>query len=151
MTRKLRAKPEAYAARGLCICSGENYPHRRLEGCPPIADGTEPGAARSPVAAAMHGVSPGELIAQLKAGAKTMLTSGLGDPCPPAGELARLEVRTAERDRALELLEQAERLVRRLGGYMESDDQAVMREIRALLVSHGRREPEVRVTWVDRE
>lgn len=71
------------------------------------------------------------------------------DPDPPRGDLARLEVRTAERDRALELLDRVERLVARIGGFMTPVDQDLMREVRETLAEAGCRVDE-RPLWTDR-
>lgn len=67
----------------------------------------------------------------------------------PRGDLARLEVRTAERDRALDLLDRVECLVARIGGFMTPADQDTMREVRAALVESGKR-VDVRPLWTDR-
>jgi len=61
---------------------------------------------------------------------------------------AELEVRTAERDRALDLLDRLERIVP--AGYMPPEHQSVLRETRAALVELGKRAPEDRPVWVDR-
>lgn len=49
-----------------------------------------------------------------------------------------LEVRTAERDRALDLLEQVLRVVTEIGGYMDPADQDRVRAARALLADRRR-------------
>lgn len=53
----------------------------------------------------------------------------------------RAERNAAERDGALDLLEQLVAIVRREGGYMAPEDQAVLRVARALLAEHGRAVP----------
>lgn len=86
MARRLKAKPEALAARGK------------------LADGTHPGMARSPVAEF------------------------------DASDVASIDVRLAEGDRAIELLRKLERCLSREAGYMRPEDQDSMRAARALLV-----------------
>lgn len=138
--RKLKAKPEALAARGK------------------LADGTAPGTERSPFAGIDRSIAPESLqhvkpsrpLSQdliLEGGAIMARREGM-DSAP--FELARLEIRTAERDRALDLLEQLERVLTKIGGFMTPADQDTLRAARALLVELGRREPENRAMWQDR-
>jgi hypothetical protein len=105
--RRLRAKPEALAARGK------------------LAEGTQPGT----VAVA----------------AETQLRSVVN--ALHVGHLAQdLQQRTAERDRALELLAQLERIITATGGYMVHTDQVLLREAQALLVQFGKQLAANRVT-----
>lgn len=60
------------------------------------------------------------------------------------------ETAGAERDRALDLLSSLEGALTKIGGFMPPEVQLALRDSRALLVEHGRREPEPRVIWVDR-
>ncbi len=134
----------------------------RVRKVPGLADGTEPGTEPSPFAGIDRGVNPVSLqhMATPRPLTRELLREGLAevarregwtmDPAPPAGELARLEVRTAERDRALDLVAQLERIITATGGYMSPEDQAWLREAQSLLVEHGRRAPEQRAVWVDR-
>lgn len=62
---------------------------------------------------------------------------------------ALLEIRTAERDRLLDVVERLERIVP--PGYMEHEGQTVLYQARALLVEMGRRAPSPFAPWVDRK
>lgn len=118
MTRRLRAKPEALAARGK------------------LAEGTQPGT---------------ELIPEAQQCRDAMGRSALATPELQASTLLRdLDVRTAERDRALALLAQLEHTLTAIGGYMSSADQQWLREARSLLVQFGHRAPENITPWKDR-
>jgi hypothetical protein len=61
-----------------------------------------------------------------------------------------LEFAGAQRDRAVDLLVELERIITAVGGYMTPGDQERLREARALLVEAGRRAPEERSVWKDR-
>lgn len=122
--RRLRAKPAALAARGRCDC-GSNGAHPRVESCPPIAEGTQPGT---------------HTREQIRDAMKALDTVVNG----------RTEIVTAERDRAIDVVDQLERIITAIGGYIPHADQQWLREARALLVQHGRRAREDVVPWVNR-
>lgn len=108
----------------LCTCASEEYPHAPMLGCSAgpdveLADGTHTGAVKVASATWRRAVSD-----SLRAGRLEQ-------------DLAR---RTAERDQALAVLAQCERIITSTGGYMEHMDQGWLREARAVLVEHGRRE-----------
>lgn len=52
---------------------------------------------------------------------------------PRGTDVSALDLRTTERDRALELVGALARIIRRTGGYMPHEDQTVLREAEALL------------------
>ncbi len=79
-------------------------------------------------------------------------------PTLEAAELGRLlEISNAERDAAVKSLvrlvtslERLEMAISRIGGYMTSEEQAWLREARAELEEHGRRERKVIPMWRNR-
>lgn len=133
--RRARAKPAAVVDR---IASGHNVPVASIYD---LTEESFAGIDRSVSPMSLQHMAPQQIIAK-REGWKL-------DPDPPAGDLARLEVRTAERDRALDLLDAVERLVARTGGFMSAEDQDTMREVRAVLVDAGKRVDE-RPLWSDR-
>jgi hypothetical protein len=60
------------------------------------------------------------------------------------------DVISAKLDRALELLDKMDRMIRRSGGYMTLPDQAVLAESTAFLVDIGKRKSDAPPTWIDR-
>lgn len=147
MRRRARAKPAAVVDR---IASGHNVPVASIYD---LTEEAFAGIDRSVSPMSLQHMAPQRpLTPELMREAGAILhrqRDHLADPDPPRGELARLEVRTAERDRALELLDAVERLVARIGGFMTAEDQDLMREVRAALVGSGRRVDE-RPLWTDR-
>ncbi len=148
MTRRLRAKPEAVVDR---IASGRNVPVASVYD---LTAESFAGIDRSVAPCSLQGMAePRPLTAEVVREGIEVIAKREGwklDPGPPRGELARLEVRTAERDRALELLDRVERLVSKVGGYMTAEDQDLMLEVRAELAASGRR-ADKRPRWVDRK
>lgn len=59
-----------------------------------------------------------------------------------------LETRTAERDRALELLDMLERQFPQ--GFSSAETQHALRETKALLVETGKRKSDAPPVWIDR-
>jgi len=161
MTRRLRAKPSALAARS-----------KLADGTHP---GTEPGAFRgidrSVATESLQHVAPTRPLTRELIEEATAIALASGDQRPrllgPASTpdadaaLARivarsprlehdLEVRTAQRDRALDMVAALERMLTAIGGYMTPEQQAALFSARALLVEMGRRMPENLPVWVDR-
>lgn len=61
-----------------------------------------------------------------------------------------LEVAGAHLERALVALGHLERILTKIGGYLEHRDQAALFEARAVLAEHGRRPAGTHAPWVDR-
>jgi hypothetical protein len=53
--------------------------------------------------------------------------------------LRRLETKDAQIAALADSLERLAQHVRKIGGFMKSEDQAMLRGVRALLVEHGRK------------
>jgi hypothetical protein len=51
----------------------------------------------------------------------------------------QLEVRTAERDAAIAMVDKLEAILTKQGGWMDAETQAFVRGARAFLIAHGKR------------
>lgn len=72
-------------------------------------------------------------------------------PMATPEDLAKLlELRTAERDIALTVLDRLEAVVARIGGHMTADDQRALGDARAVLEVHGHRKSKPRPEWRNR-
>lgn len=83
--------------------------------------------------------------------AKCIDCSGTGKIEDPVMSTASLiELRTAERDAAIDALDKLEAMVKRIGGHATPEDQATLRGATSVLAEQGRRKVDRR-HWTNRQ